>query len=141
MTRSKLLSCGLLLALLACGGGDGGTEPQDDRGSITGSVRNGGAGVAGVSVALSGGGTANATTSGAGAYTFNNLVPGNYTVAITVPGGLELAAGEVASKPATVTANNATTVNFNLVTPAPTTGRCRGRCARAQRAWRGRRCG
>lgn len=121
MRRS--LSGGLIvLFVLGCGGEGGGTGVDNDRGTIGGSVRNGGTGVAGVSVSLSGGASRTTTTSVAGAFSFTNLAPGAYTVGITVPAGLQLGAGEASSKAATVSANQTSTVNFDLATPAPTTG-------------------
>jgi plastocyanin len=82
--------------------------------------------VANVSVALTGGATRNATTSGTGAYSFGNLTAGAYTVAITVPAGLQLAAGQTGSRAVTVTAGQTTTANFELEEPAPTTGTISG---------------
>lgn len=123
MMRRSLLGVAITLVMLGCGGdGGGGTGVNEDAGTLSGSVRNGGTGVASVAVTLSGGATRNTTTSSAGAYSFANLAPGSYTVAIALPAGLQLAAGETLSKAATVTANQTATVNFNLVTPAPTTG-------------------
>jgi len=122
--RSGLSSGLVLLLVLGCGGdGGGGTGVNyDQTGAIGGSVRNGGSGVAGVTVSLGGGATRTATTSSTGAFSFGNLPAGSYTVAITVPNGLQLATGETASKAATVAANQTATVNFTLATAAATTG-------------------
>jgi hypothetical protein len=75
--------------LSACGGGGGGdTPPPPATYSISGSITNaaGGAGVAGVSVALTGTRTASTTTNAAGSYSFASLPSGSYTVTPSMSG-------------------------------------------------------
>jgi len=65
-----------ILVLFVSGCGDGTTST----GTVTGTVMLNGTGMDGVSVALSGDGTATATTQNGGEYSFSNLRPGTYTV-------------------------------------------------------------
>jgi plastocyanin len=117
--RSKLaasLALASVLALAVCGdeGGEP-TPPSNDLGTIAGTVRDqGGAGISGVTVTLSGGASRTATTSSSGAYSFGNLEPGSYTVAVTVPEGYSLASGQSGSRSVTVSAGQSATVDFEL---------------------------
>ena len=79
---SRRLLGGLALAVVlsaACGES---TEPPII-GAVQGTVTVEGAGLDGVSVSLSGGSSATATTSGGGNYSFPNLEAGSYTVMIS----------------------------------------------------------
>jgi hypothetical protein len=82
-----------LVLLPACGGGggsgDGDTPPPPPATyGISGSITNaaGGAGIAGVGVALTGARTANTTSDAAGHYSFASLPNGDYTVTPTLAG-------------------------------------------------------
>lgn len=112
----------LLLAALvtsaACDGGNlfGSTRVPTGgatAGSISGSVQAGGSGVGGVTVLL---GTADSTvTNTAGAFTFANLLPATYDLAVRVPLGYAPAAGETGQRTVTVPAAGGTaTVSFAL---------------------------
>lgn len=126
--RAGTLALAAALLLAACSS-DGGTDNTPaETGTIAGNVAAGAEPVAGAAVALSGGSTGNRTTSAAGAYEFAGLSAGAYTVTLTVPAGFELAAGQTATRAATVTADQTTTVNFGLV-EAPNTGSISGQVA------------
>ncbi len=116
--RSLTFLTALALTLGACNG-DGGTPPGATTGTISGRVTEGTNNVAGAQIGLTGGATRSATTSAAGTYSFADLVPGNYSVAITPPQGLRLGSGETQTKAATVTAGQTSTVDWSL---APDTG-------------------
>lgn len=128
--RLAALCSATLLATAGCGGGDGtGPDPEPQapaRGSINGSITNGGSGVAGVAVTLGGGASRTGTSSAAGTFAFADLLPGGYAVSIAVPAGLTLAAGEQASRSVTVTSGQATSLTFQLATAAPTEGTVSG---------------
>ena len=117
--RSQLaasLALASVLALAVCGeeGGEP-TSSSNDRGTIAGTVREqGGSGISGVTVTLSGTASRTATTSSSGAYTFGDLEPGAYTVAVTVPEGYSLASGQTGSRSVTVSAGQSATVDFEL---------------------------
>lgn len=64
----------LVLFVSGCGGGTSST------GTVDGTVMLNGSGIDGVSVTLSGDGTATATTQNGGKYSFTHLRPGTYTV-------------------------------------------------------------
>jgi plastocyanin len=105
----------LAVSTLACsGGGGGGTTPPPPptTGTIAGSVTLNGAGVAGATVAVTGGASAN--TSAGGAYSIANVSPGAKTVTVTPPANHALADGETAAKSATVVAGQTATVNWAL---------------------------
>jgi hypothetical protein len=85
------VSVAAALALLpACGGGggDGGPPTPPVTYSISGAVTGspGGAGIPGVSIALTGTRTANATTNAAGAYSLTSMPSGSYTVTPSMSG-------------------------------------------------------
>ena len=101
-------------------GGAGPVEPEEPTtGTLRGTVTNAGTGqpIAGATVTLTPGG-ASATTAANGSYQFGAVAPGTYGVAGAAAGGLS------ASKTATVSAGNTTTVNLALSsgTPPPTGG-------------------
>ena len=113
----------LLLAVLAaaaCNGGDllgASRVPANtgDRagGTITGQVQSGGSGLGAVRVLL---GTSDSTTTNtAGAFRFDSLAAATYTLAVRVPNGFALAAGETGQRSVTIPANGGTvTTSFNL---------------------------
>jgi len=89
-------------------------------GEVEGRVRLDGQGVQGATVALEGpGGPAGQRTTDAdGDYKFDDLAPGAYTVTVTPPAPFVLAAGEEASKAATVVAGQSADVDFELALAA-----------------------
>ena len=104
----------LLMALVAaCGsGGSDSTGPQPTTGGIAGTVRDGSTGVANATVALSGTATRSTTTASNGSYSFSQLAPGAYTVALTLPSGFRLASGEPSSRALAVVAGQTANANF-----------------------------
>jgi plastocyanin len=110
MTARRFAVLGALA--LACSDGSG-PDGGATTGAIVGTVSTSGGGVAGAGIALSGTGTASTTTASNGAYSFNDLAPGSYTVTITLPSGFTLAGGETAAKQATVAAGATATVNWS----------------------------
>lgn len=113
-SRSLVLVAALTL-LAACGGGGsdggGGSEPPPPVAySISGAIKSsaGGAGIPGVSVALTGARTASTTTSAAGTYSFTSLPSGTYTVTPSMPG----VAFDPASRPVTIGSANVANVDF-----------------------------
>jgi hypothetical protein len=101
-----------LTLLPACGGGDGGggSEPPPPTYSISGVISGSasGAGIQGVSVALTGTRTASTTTSAAGTYSFTSLPSGSYTVTPSMSG----MAFDPASRPVTIGGANVDNVDF-----------------------------
>ena len=93
-------------------GGTGTTPPTT--GTVAGQVTVGGAGVAGVAIALAGTGTGVTSTGADGRYEFDGLDAGAYTLIITVPADHELASGQTAEKAANVTAGQTAIVNWSL---------------------------
>jgi len=105
----------LTLAVLAaaCGGDGGTTDPMGaGTGTIQGQVSAAGTGVGGAAIALQGGG--NTTTNQAGAYSFTGVAAGSRQLTLTVPSGFNLAAGQSATRSASVTAGQTTTVSWEL---------------------------
>ena len=94
MKTTRALAAIAAAVLLAACGGDGSTVgPENDTGSIRGSVTdNNGAAVANAAVALTGNGQpTRAANSGLdGVYTFANVAPGTYTLTITPPSGFTI---------------------------------------------------
>jgi plastocyanin len=114
-----------VLAMAACGGsGDGrnGGPSAPQFGSVSGTVTEGGAGVAGASLQLSRAGatTRNATTAAGGAYQFAEVATGTWTVALTAPAGYQVAGAAAAQ--VTVNAGQSVTANFALTRTEPPTG-------------------
>lgn len=101
------------LALTACSG-DGGTPPGATTGSITGRVTEGSNNVPSAQIGLAGAASRSATTNTSGAYTFADLIPGNYTVTVTPPQGFRLRSGDNQTKSASVAAGQTATVDWNL---------------------------
>lgn len=105
-----------LLAVSACsgGGGGGGTTPPPPptTGTIAGSVTLNGNGVAGATLAITGGGSTQSSASGG--YSLTNVSPGAKTVTLTPPANHALADGETAGKSATVVAGQTATLNWAL---------------------------
>jgi hypothetical protein len=115
--RSALLLSALALA--ACDGGSifGSTQVPvgggGTAGSISGQVQAGGSGLGGVTVLL--GTTDSTVTSTAGTFTFSNLTPSTYNLAMRVPLGYAPAAGETSQRTVTVPASGGTvTASFAL---------------------------
>jgi plastocyanin len=118
MTPTRLASITLITLLAACSGGTGSNPPvSGESGSVTGTVTASGSGVAGATVALPG--SAAQTTDAAGKFTFENVKTGSYNLTVTLPAGYALGNGEAASKPVTVGAGQAATVNWTLSRTAP----------------------
>jgi len=88
------------------GGGAGGV------GTIQGQVTADGAGAGGVSVVLIG--QDSTVTNGAGVFTFSNVPSSTYSVAVRVPIGFALAAGQTGTRTVTVTDGATTGVTFIL---------------------------
>lgn len=104
-----------LAAVAACGdgggGGDGGTGPQT--GTVSGQVSVGGAGMAGVTVSLSGAGTQQ--TNASGGYSFANVATGAREVTITLPAGhITASAADATTRPVSVAAGGTATASFAL---------------------------
>ena len=97
----RALALTALLTVAACGGSDDPTGTMN--GSIRGTVTdNTGATVANAAIALTGNGQAARTANSAadGSYTFSNVPPGTYSLAITAPTGF--AVGTVSEASVTV---------------------------------------
>lgn len=111
----------VLAALAACsgggGGGGGGTTPQF--GSVSGTVTRGGTPLAGVTVSVSGGGSA--TTSAAGLYTIASVATGTRTVTVTLPDGHIAAAHNGHTAQVQVGAGQTAAASFQLVRGAVVT--------------------
>jgi plastocyanin len=105
----------------ACSSGDGGTiGPNQDVGTVSGTVTEQGAGgVAGVSVRLSRSGFSNrnATTGSNGAYTFSGVETGAWTVTVTAPPGFNLSGSATAT--VTVATNQTATVPAIVLVRVP----------------------
>lgn len=115
-SRAALLILALALPVASCSGGDS-TEPSLN-GTVSGQVSASGTAVSGATLTLSQGTTSRtATSSTAGAYSFSAVPAGSWTLGLTVPEGFELASGQTASVPVTVTGGQTTTVDFALTTP------------------------
>lgn len=114
-TRYALvLVAGISAAALSCGE-DGGGATGPTTGTVSGTVSAGGAGVAGTALTIERAGvTRNTTSSATGTFSFSSLDAGSWTLGITAPAGFELAAGQNASVPVTVTAGQTSTVNVSL---------------------------
>ena len=123
------------LGLSACGGDDGGTEPDPDQdpGSVRATVTGDGDPLPGVTVELYANGAANpitsATSSANGQVLFQNLEPDDYDVEVVVLAGFQLAAGQTARRDVTVVSDETATVTFALqeVVVPPTEGQVRAR--------------
>jgi plastocyanin len=111
---SRSICTALALAALAgaCGGDGGTTDPMGGTGNIEGQVSAAGTGVGGAAIALQGGGTT--TTNQAGAYSFTGVAVGTRQLTLTVPSGFSLAAGQSATRSASVTAGQTSTVSWEL---------------------------
>ncbi|HEX2168241.1 MAG TPA: SdrD B-like domain-containing protein [Longimicrobiales bacterium] len=115
----SLTAVALILAIGSCSGdgdGGGGTTQPPETGTVSGEVTAAGAGVAGATMTLSQGSTTRTTTSASsGAYSFSSVEAGSWSVAIGVPAGFALAAGQAASVPVTVTGGQTATADFALM--------------------------
>lgn len=111
--------------LLACGS-DGGTDPDPDpdpdptEGELTVTVTGDGFSMSGVTVELfaTGGSTPETTqtTNAQGVASFSDLAPGAREVAIVIPSGYELDAGQTDRRSVNVTAGQNTSASFALLT-------------------------
>jgi hypothetical protein len=118
----------MLAALVASGACDGGnvfgskgvpSGGNGTTGTISGQVQAGGTGLGGVTVLL---GSADSTvTSTAGTFTFANLLPATYNLAVRVPLGYAPAAGETGQRSVTVSASGGT-ANATFALQRTTTG-------------------
>ena len=114
-----VLAAGLgTLAAGGCGGGDGGGGGGTGvtTGTVSGTVAASGTGVGGAALSLERSGqTARTTTSSAtGSFSFSSVTAGGWTLEVEPPEGFELAGGQAASMPVTVTAGQTSTVNVAL---------------------------
>ncbi|HSU12838.1 carboxypeptidase-like regulatory domain-containing protein [Longimicrobium sp.] len=109
-----------VLAAAACDGANAFTGSEFGRngggaagvGTIQGQVTEDGAGAGGVSVILVG--QDSTVTNGAGVFTFTSVPSSTYSVAVQVPLGFALVAGQTATRTVTVTDGATTGVTFNL---------------------------
>jgi hypothetical protein len=109
-----------VLASAACEGANAFTASDFGRsgggaagvGTIQGQVTADGAGAGGVSVILIG--RDSTVTNGAGVFTFGNVPSATYSVAVRVPVGFALAAGQTGTRTVTVTDGATTGVTFIL---------------------------
>ena len=119
MTRTRTAAAALLALLAtaaaACGGDDSsgptGTPPPTT-GTVSGAVTAAGTGVSGARVTLDGGGAQ--TTPASGQYAFSSVAAGAHTLALALPPGFDLDAGQSLSRPVTVAAGQSATVNWSL---------------------------
>lgn len=96
----RALEVAAVVMLAACGSGGGTPTQTDDTGSIRGTVTdNGGAGVAGAVITVTGNGQAARTTSSGadGVYTFAKVPPGTYALAVAPPAGFVIGGAGTAS--------------------------------------------
>ncbi len=116
----------LLLLAQGCGGDGGGTEPEVQTGKILVTVTSDGEPEAGVPVQLFSGAGETAlftgSTGGNGQTTFSELDPGNYTIEVDPPSGLELSEGELARKAVTVASGAVSDLSFALTANGGGTG-------------------
>jgi plastocyanin len=119
--RSSKWLAGMMMVAGSVGcSGDGGSGPDPQvNGSITGAVSEGGTGVAGAQLTVSGPASRSATTNAGGEYAFTGLAAGGYSVSIAPPSGFELAAGQQSPRAVTLGAGQTQVVNWSL---ARTTG-------------------
>lgn len=113
MMKRLVLTLGVVLFTLACGGDGGVTGPPGgDGGRIEGRVNGPGGGVPGASVSLAGGGS---TQSGSdGGFAFTNVTAGQATVTVTPPDGFAFAPGETAAKSLNVTSGGSVSATWNV---------------------------
>jgi plastocyanin len=110
---SSTVAIALIFGACGNGGGNGGgTQPTT--GSVAGQVASAGSGVAGAQIALTGAASRSATTPANGQYQFDHLATGQYNVAITVPSGFELAAGQTAARSVQVQAGQTARVDWEI---------------------------
>lgn len=109
-----MVGVALLMVGAGCSGDGGGSTEPPPPGSVAGRVGAGTTDVSGASVTLSGGSIGTTTTNAQGRYRFDNLSAGTYSVALAVPIGFELSAGEAQSKQTSVQAGQTATVNWEL---------------------------
>ncbi len=122
----------LLLGVTACNGsnaftgpggvgvGTGGGGAGSLNGTIEGTVTADGAGRGGVSVILVG--RDSTVTAGDGTYRFAGIPAATYSVAVRVPVGFRLAAGQNGTRVVTVGAGGVVGASFVLLSDAGTTG-------------------
>ena len=101
-------------AFTGTGGGFGftGGSGAASTGRITGNVSADGTGLGGVSVIVVG--RDSTTTDGTGAFAFDSVPAGTYTVSVQVPIGYSLAAGQTTTQNANVTSGGTTGLTFLL---------------------------
>lgn len=81
-------------------------------GTVQGSVLSGGSGLGGVPVVLIG--QDSTITNANGVFAFDSIPPATYTLAVRVPLGFTLAAGQTATRPVTVSSGAVTGVTVIL---------------------------
>lgn len=118
-TINKLLAMvGAAIVAAACEGPTGFTATSlgnpGATGSIAGTVTADGAGLGGVGIVAQAARRDSTVTDGTGAYRFDAVSTGQYTVSVQVPIGFQLAAGSTASQTVTVSNGGTATANFAL---------------------------
>ena len=124
-TAGQAAAAGALALALACSDGSG-PGNGTSTGSIGGVVSSAEAGIPGAEIALTGTATADQTTAADGAYLFDDLGAGSYTVTLTLPEGFTLGPGEVAARPVTLSAGQDATIDWEAVPADPETGTIAG---------------
>ena len=121
MRRTRIGAAALLAGAMLAGCEGLNRFPDDplgqgdtDLGSIRGTVTAAGQGVQGAEVSVANG--PSAFTDAAGQYRIFALAPGVYRVTLGVPPGFRLAAGDSATRTATVVAGSPVVVNWQILT-------------------------
>lgn len=107
----------VLAFVVACGSDNGDGPTQPETGTVAGVVVGPqDQGVAGASLTLSrtGESSRNATSGSDGAFTFQNVPVGSWSLSVTPPGGWEIAQGEPSQRSVTVSAGATAQASFAL---------------------------
>lgn len=117
-TRKLLAVMGAAIVAAGCDGATGFTATSFNNpvgtGSLTGTVTADGSGLGGVGIVALSARRDSTVTDGSGAYRFDPLTTGEYTVSVQVPLGYQLAAGQTATRTVTVTNNGTANASFAL---------------------------